>query len=550
MNLLILILIFIPLFSSPVSAQEFDLPEVIGFIIEPPEAEEDIGSAFCWVGDQNDDGYDDLLVSHDPYLIYEDNREYYNRVELFYGGEEMDAEPDMLFELDEEGIGFGATVNYLGSIVEGRNDFFSIYSYVWLGRRLAHRSKLFFYEGFDELDNDMDFEISHYSGENTTSPGPGHRSRPADLNGDGFDDLIAAQRIDSVSHFVMYFGGEEFDSIPDWAAINPTIQMPGSGLFVSTGYDINSDGYDDALIAVLRMMPDRYYRRHYSMFLGGDPPDTIPMFEFGENHFEGLRMYNGFSLLPDVNGDGYDDWGIHVIEDAHRRDGYYVFYGSEEPDMDNFILLEGNQGMMANYEADISGGDFNGDGYGDIVAGMRGANFADGSIHIYFGRPQMRREMDIDINGPDDYGLNYHGMGRQFGAIGDYNGDGVDDFVARIRGRAHGVAIFAGNSRWRVNSVSTDLPEQFHLSFEAIPNPFNAEAKLSVSLPYAGNVKLTVYDVYGRLVATVADSLLSDGRHDFMLNGGQLSSGVYFARLVFEGGGRRDSDIKKLVCLK
>ena len=83
MNLLILILIVIPLFSSPSSAQPRPLPEVIGVM-----SGQGFGADFCCVGDQNDDGYDDLLISNEGI----------NRAEMYFGGEEMGAEPGFVFE--------------------------------------------------------------------------------------------------------------------------------------------------------------------------------------------------------------------------------------------------------------------------------------------------------------------------------------------------------------------------------------------------------------------------------------------------------------------
>jgi flagellar hook assembly protein FlgD len=70
-------------------------------------------------------------------------------------------------------------------------------------------------------------------------------------------------------------------------------------------------------------------------------------------------------------------------------------------------------------------------------------------------------------------------------------------------------------------------------------------------LPASGRVRLVVYDLRGRVVATVLDEhrpsgeLISrwDGRND---NGQPVAAGVYFARL--EQAGR--SDVRKIVVVK
>ncbi|MGH7682325.1 MAG: FlgD immunoglobulin-like domain containing protein, partial [Candidatus Eiseniibacteriota bacterium] len=74
----------------------------------------------------------------------------------------------------------------------------------------------------------------------------------------------------------------------------------------------------------------------------------------------------------------------------------------------------------------------------------------------------------------------------------------------------------------------------------ARPNPFGARAQLAYGLPQGGKVRLAVFDVQGRRVATVVDrvepagwrSVVWDGRN----SAGQLvASGTYFERLEVEG---------------
>jgi hypothetical protein len=83
------------------------------------------------------------------------------------------------------------------------------------------------------------------------------------------------------------------------------------------------------------------------------------------------------------------------------------------------------------------------------------------------------------------------------------------------------------------------------------PNPFNPSTTIEYSIPAAGRVNLSVYDVSGRLVKTLVDKELSAGPHKLMWDGrndagGMVSAGVYFARLNFAG--QRQS--RKLVLLK
>ena len=72
------------------------------------------------------------------------------------------------------------------------------------------------------------------------------------------------------------------------------------------------------------------------------------------------------------------------------------------------------------------------------------------------------------------------------------------------------------------------------------PNPFRARTSIRFELPRPGKVRLTIYDVMGRLIRTVVDGDLPAGEHevswDARDNGGNLvSSGVYVARIEAEG---------------
>jgi hypothetical protein len=55
------------------------------------------------------------------------------------------------------------------------------------------------------------------------------------------------------------------------------------------------------------------------------------------------------------------------------------------------------------------------------------------------------------------------------------------------------------------------------------------------ALPRAADVRLTVYDVLGRTVATLADGAHEAGHHTATLSGAGLADGVYFIRMTADG---------------
>ena len=75
------------------------------------------------------------------------------------------------------------------------------------------------------------------------------------------------------------------------------------------------------------------------------------------------------------------------------------------------------------------------------------------------------------------------------------------------------------------------IPAEFALH-QAYPNPFNPETVIAFSLPKDARVTLKVYDIQGREIAELADEFISAGYHERRFNGNNLSSGVYFVRMV------------------
>jgi photosystem II stability/assembly factor-like uncharacterized protein len=94
------------------------------------------------------------------------------------------------------------------------------------------------------------------------------------------------------------------------------------------------------------------------------------------------------------------------------------------------------------------------------------------------------------------------------------------------------------------------LPEKFE-SYQNYPNPFNPTTAIRYELSARSYVNLKVYDVLGREVATLVNGRQNAGSYSVTFNGSQLSSGVYFYRLVAESEkGQRFVSTKKMLMVK
>lgn len=63
------------------------------------------------------------------------------------------------------------------------------------------------------------------------------------------------------------------------------------------------------------------------------------------------------------------------------------------------------------------------------------------------------------------------------------------------------------------------------------PNPFNPITTLNFTLPEAAKINLAIYDISGRLVASMVDGYRQAGSHEVTFDGSNLASGIYLYRL-------------------
>lgn len=64
------------------------------------------------------------------------------------------------------------------------------------------------------------------------------------------------------------------------------------------------------------------------------------------------------------------------------------------------------------------------------------------------------------------------------------------------------------------------------------PNPFNPSTKINFGLKKSTNVEINVYNILGNKVATLVNEFKPAGNHSVLFNAKNLSSGIYFYKIV------------------
>jgi hypothetical protein len=85
-----------------------------------------------------------------------------------------------------------------------------------------------------------------------------------------------------------------------------------------------------------------------------------------------------------------------------------------------------------------------------------------------------------------------------------------------------------------VSELPNTLPTQFELS-QNYPNPFNPTTKISYTLATKSMTRLSVFDILGREVAVLVNEVQNRGSHEVTFTANNLSSGVYFCKLMNSG---------------
>ncbi|MDI6802428.1 MAG: T9SS type A sorting domain-containing protein [Bacteroidota bacterium] len=99
------------------------------------------------------------------------------------------------------------------------------------------------------------------------------------------------------------------------------------------------------------------------------------------------------------------------------------------------------------------------------------------------------------------------------------------------------------------SKLAHSIPEGYILE-QNYPNPFNPGTQITYQLSNYAHVTLKVYNIYGQEVSTLVNGFQDAGAKTVYFNATQLSSGIYFSKLVTAAGKNIYTSTKKMILLR
>lgn len=414
------------------------------------------GGYFLETGDVNNDGYDDLLQVETDTTI---DHPYQVRLSVFYGGQN------------------------LGSRIE------PLYTLEWLtpGMYLEKLQKI------------------------------------GDINGDGYDDIVFSNCYnvmrDGRGYVYIFYGGQQLSHSPD-----VTLRSRRNYVFDGFGYaisgigDINKDGYADFMVTAPVFYPKVDTSRAY-LYYGGMPFDTIPdkiYYPEGERQTD---LLSEIGYAGDINKDGNPDFLLG--ESMDRSTLLYT-------DINTFYPYFGFNFTNGLYIG--TGGDVNNDGYADFILSNDTQQLSDttvgGMVRVYLGNHDVYSIGYITLTSS----ANLCRFGNYSGIIGDYNGDGYDDVVIGEPAYPASGRAFV-YSYGNITGVEPGSQGKSFALLQNYPNPFNPATTIRYGVEKGGYVTIEVYNTIGQKVCCLFAGEQAAGVHSVYFDGAQLPAGPYFCRL-------------------
>jgi Ca2+-binding RTX toxin-like protein len=347
-----------------------------------------------------------------------------------------------------------------------------------------------------------------------------------DFNGDGFDDLLLVSQYSTEQTMTVVFGSSSglggSNSLSSLSqaqiTLDSTALNAASLAMAGSSGDLNGDGYAD-----VALFDDRNVQVVFGSSLGaGSYATTTSLAE--ANSSSGTLLSTAIDLdgvsgsidsvvIGDITGDGIDDLIVTMTYNNESSqtlifDGSTVTKGGVLTHEDALWTVSDDSGKISyGVLSDSYMGDINGDGIDDLI--LSGNGSSNRQTRVIFGNNSASGETTTDSlassNGILDLTAYSPSNTVETGtaiAVGDINGDGIDDLAIAVSTQTSG----ADPRAYEVYMVlgNTTLSDYSTLDLRQMGNDHQA-------------LRLTVDSQYGRSVSLAMADMTGDGFDDLVI---------------------------------
>jgi hypothetical protein len=393
------------------------------------------GYSVSGAGDVDGDGYSDVILGAPDYDGGEENE---GSVLVLYGSSSgILVSPSSYWyaDSDQTGANFGISVSSAGDVNgDGYSDVIvGAYRY---DNGQTDEGKAFVYHGsspglytFRSWGHASN-QDSAYFGSSVSSAG--------DVNGDGHSDVIVGApgydngQTDEGAAFV-YHGNQTCLSLDAAWSAEANQDSAYFGWSVSTAGDVNNDGYSDVIVGAPEYDNGETNEGAAFVYYGNSSGLSGSANWTAESDQAGAFFGASVSSAGDVNGDGYSDVivGARYYDDGETDEGgAYVYHGSSSglTTPSNWSAESNQGGALFGYSVS-SAGDVNGDGYSDVIVGVRGYDNGqsdEGGAFVYHGSSSG---LSAAANWSAESNQEEAFLGTSVSWAGDVNNDGYSDVI-------------------------------------------------------------------------------------------------------------------------
>ncbi|MBE0552007.1 MAG: S8 family peptidase [Ignavibacterium sp.] len=164
-------------------------------------------------------------------------------------------------------------------------------------------------------------------------------------------------------------------------------------------------------------------------------------------------------------------------------------------------------------------------------------NYENGVVNLKWITATETNNFGFEVERRNDY--------SPYESIGFVNGNGTS--TNRVTYNFVDENLSANRYYYRLKQIdldgSSDYSNEIEVEIEGLtdfqlyqnyPNPFNPSTKIKYFIPQNSFVKITLHDILGSEIRTLVSENVQPGNYEIVLDGSNLSSGMYFVRLSSE----------------